>query len=137
MKRMEFSSLHLIQFPIYLFHKSELVPISFFMSSIAHDHFAIIIHDHFVKIRNHFKIFPTIIWPFLWRFWLFENRPLDPVLNLKSKCEANVWKSKGLKNCPERSKLITNFQLGSELGSELGSAWLSLAQLTNEIFHRA
>ena len=48
------------------------------MSSIARDHFAMITYNHFVKISNHFKIFPTIIWLFLGRFRLFENRPLDP-----------------------------------------------------------
>ena len=51
---------------------------------------------------------------FLGRFRIFENRTLDPVQTVRSKCEANLL-SKSLKNCTNLAQLgsgsISNLKL--------------------------
>ena len=56
---------------------------------------------------------------FLGRFRIFENRPLDPVFYLLSKCEKQIIeKSKKLKNW-SKPQMLSLAQLGSALGSIL------------------
>ena len=56
--------------------------------------------------------------PFLGRFRIFENRPLDPVLYFLSKCEKKISEKKKKKT----EKLSTEIQTHLKC-----SAWLSMA----------